>query len=123
MNKLRKYFGIVLISIISIGILSGCLKDEKKDRVETVTMLVAAKTTVTYDWGDYNREHPIECLNATVGSDTFPLSFSGIEGFTYQKEHEYELRVSRTTLANPPADGSIWTFKLIKIISDTDKSK
>ena len=43
-----------------------------------------------------------------------------IKGFTYQKGHEYELRVLRTILGIPPADSSDRTYSLVKILSDKD---
>lgn len=44
-----------------------------------------------------------------VESEDFPgetlhLGFNEIEGFTYERGHEYYLSVKRTILANPPAE-------------------
>ena len=47
-----------------------------------------------------------------------PMMFGEIEGFTYERGHEYYLSVRRTTLANPPEDASCFTYSLIKILSD-----
>lgn len=46
------------------------------------------------------------------------LAFGGIQGFDYVRGHEYELEVRKTTLANPPADGSNIAYELLKIIND-----
>ena len=43
---------------------------------------------------------------------------SAIEGFEYQIGHRYTLRVRRTILANPPADASSYTYKLLEINED-----
>ena len=43
-----------------------------------------------------------------------------IKGFTYQKGHEYKLRLLRTILGIPPADSSDRTYSLVKILSDKD---
>lgn len=42
-----------------------------------------------------------------------------IKNFDYVHGHAYELEVRKTTLANPPADGSNTTYTLLKVISDT----
>ena len=47
-----------------------------------------------------------------------PLGFGKIEGFTYERGHEYYLSVRRTILANPPADASDRTYSLIRILED-----
>ena len=58
----------------------------------------------------------------SVSSETVkewqPLAFDAIEGFTYEKEHEYELRVKRTILANPPMDAPDRTYTLVSILQD-----
>ena len=46
------------------------------------------------------------------------LPISGIKGFTYERGHEYELRVKRTILANPPQDASNRTYELVSILAD-----
>ena len=45
------------------------------------------------------------------------MMFDAIENFQYEKGVEYELSVLRTTLSNPPADGSAYTYRLEHIIS------
>lgn len=66
-------------------------------------------------------ENPIECM--LVMSEDFPgetltLGFNQIEGFTYERGHEYYLLVKRTILANPPADASDRTYSLVRILED-----
>lgn len=46
------------------------------------------------------------------------MDFGTIEGFTYERGHEYYLSVRKTILANPPADSPNCTYSLIKILSD-----
>ena len=38
--------------------------------------------------------------------------------FTYERGHEYELLVKRTTLANPPQDSGKYRYELVRIVSD-----
>lgn len=94
---------------------------EPKDVVKEIMMSVSHETGITYNLFDTNAEYPIECmLVKEVGGDGRwqPLTFGAIEGFTYEKGHSYELRVRKTILANPPADGSNCRYKLIKILDD-----
>ena len=39
-------------------------------------------------------------------------------GFTYERGHEYELLVKRTTLANPLQDSGKYRYELVRIVSD-----
>ena len=45
------------------------------------------------------------------------MSFSSISGFEYEKGNEYSLLLEKTTLANPPADGSSLRYELIEVLS------
>ncbi len=117
MNKL--IFPFLFIACL---FMASCLNyDEPKDRVEEIRIVVSAETGVTYHWGDDKREHPIECMLVKLPNDPdrwIPMMFGEIEGFTYERGHEYYLSVRRTTLANPPADASCYTYSLIKVLSD-----
>ena len=46
------------------------------------------------------------------------LYFREVKGFTYERGHEYVLRVKRTILANPPQDASNRTYELVRILAD-----
>ena len=114
----------LLIPFLFIACLfmASCLNDdEPKDKVEEIRIEVSSETGITYHWGDDKREHPIECMLVKLPNDPDrwqPMMFGEIEGFTYERGHEYYLSVRRTTLANPPADASCYTYSLIKILSD-----
>ena len=105
--------------------LSSCLDDDepKKDVTDEISMTVSSETGMMNPWGS---EVPFECM--LMKSDDNPdewkkLAMDAIKGFTYQKGHEYELRVIRTILGNPPMDGSDRTYSLVKILSDKDMTK
>lgn len=111
---------ISFLAIITL-ILVSCSDDEPKDIVKEIRMEVSAETGITYDLFDDKREHPIECM--LVMSEEYPgewqhMPFGTIEGFTYERGHEYYLRVKKTTLANPPADASNCKYSLIEILMD-----
>lgn len=101
---------------------SGCIRfdDDPKDVVEEISMSISSETGEMYPlFGGIN--HPIECM--LVMSEDYPgewikLGFNSIEGFTYERGHEYELRVIRTILANPPMDASDRTYSLKSILYD-----
>lgn len=116
MNKL-----IISFLFIAAFLVSGCSDDEPKEVVKEIAMSISSETGVMYDALDNNQEYPIECM-LVMSEDNpgvwEPLGFNRIEGFTYERGHEYELRVKRTILANPPMDASDRTYSLISILQD-----
>lgn len=113
---------MLLMAFLAVAGLTACSNDdEPKDSVKEIRMQVSSETGIMYAWPDDKMEHPIECM--LVESEDFPgktlqLAFNEIEGFTYERGHEYYLSVKRTILANPPADASDRTYSLIKILAD-----
>ncbi|MDE6269848.1 MAG: DUF4377 domain-containing protein [Muribaculaceae bacterium] len=119
---IMKHYLLLFLSISCVLLLTACLgDDEPKDTVKEIRMSVSAETGVTYPLFDDKREHPIECM--LVMTEDYPgvwqpMTFGTIEGFTYERGHEYYLSVRKTTLANPPADGAGCTYKLLRILDD-----
>jgi len=116
MNKL-----IIPFLFIACLFVAACSDDEPKDKSKDIQMLVSEEPGVMFDLFDDEGKHPIMCLR--VQDEDFPnewrnLSMSAIEGFEYQIGHRYTLRVRRTILANPPADASSYTYKLLEINED-----
>ncbi len=113
---------MLFMAFLAVAALTACSDDnEPKDSVKEIRMQVLSETGIMYDLFDDKLEHPIECM--LVESEDFPgetlqLPFNEIEGFTYERGHEYYLSVKRTILANPPADASDRTYSLVKIIAD-----
>lgn len=104
-------------------LLMGCTKDDAlKDRIETITLYVSAETGTYQPWGS---ESPVECMLVKEAEETDyqPLAFGAIAGFTYEKGYAYTLSVEKTTLANPPADASSVTYKLLQIIEKTSPTE
>lgn len=120
--KAKDYLRILLMAFLAVTGLTACSDDDgPKDSVKEIKMQVSSETGIMYAWPDDKMEHPIECM--LVESEDFPgktlqLAFNEIEGFTYERGHEYYLSVKRTILANPPADASDRTYSLIKILAD-----
>ena len=122
--KTMKIWRIAFAMLAAFSLASCSLDDENysdKDITNEMNMSVSAETGVMYDLFDSMREHPIECMR--VMTDDEPgrwqnLHFSDVKGFTYERGHEYELRVKRTILANPPQDASNRTYELVRILAD-----
>lgn len=118
---MKKY--LVPFVALVVFVVAGCSADddEKGDIVKVISMSVSEKTGITYDLFDTNAKYPIECMlvKEEGGNGQWQnLMFGAIEGFTYEKGHAYELKVRKTILANPPADGSNCRYKLIEILED-----
>lgn len=106
------------ILIISSLLATSCTDDEAKDITNEISMTVSSETGMMYP---PFFEEGVECM--LVMTDDYPgewmqLGFERIKGFTYERGHEYQLRVIRTILANPPADSYDRTYTLKTIISD-----
>lgn len=50
-------------------------------------------------------------------NEPYSLFYSGIEGFTYEEGYHYKLEVMRMKRDNPPADGSAYSYYLVKVLS------
>ncbi|MEL6918549.1 MAG: DUF4377 domain-containing protein [Bacteroidota bacterium] len=65
-----------------------------------------------------------QCLlvqeGSDIGSDTWDYFYDPIEGFDFELGFVYNLQVTKTKVENPPADGSLYTYKLVNIISRTE---
>jgi len=116
---MKNYLRTLLIAFVGIFGPTACLnEDGPKDITREVTMYVSSETGIMYDLFDSEGEFPIECmLVKEQREDKYrPLAFSGIQGFEYEKGYEYNLRVNKTTLGNPPADGSIYKYQLVRVV-------
>lgn len=66
---------------------------------------------------------PQECLQVReTGQTEWQNFYDPIEGFTFVTGFSYLLRVERTTVDNPPADGSSYSWRLLDIVSQTPAS-
>ena len=110
----------MLAAMLSLASCSS--DDDDKDITKEIIMNVSAEPGVMYDLFDSMGEHPIECMQVMTEDEPGRwqnLYFSEIKGFTYERGHEYVLRVKRTILANPPQDASNRTYELVSILADT----
>ena len=117
-RKMKKTLNLLFL-LLAVFAVSSCSSDddEKKDSVKEITIYVSSETGESYGFNST----PEECMLVKFDNPNGKWEHLGlyrIEGFTYVKGHEYELRVKMTTLANPPADGYSHKYLLVKIIQD-----
>lgn len=66
---------------------------------------------------------PQECLYIRPSTQShWEYFYDEISGFTFEPGYAYVLRVERTSVKNPPADGSAYRLTLLAIISKTPAS-
>ena len=116
--KMKKTLNLLFL-LLAVFAVSSCSSDddEKKDSVKEITIYVSSETGESYGFNST----PEECMLVKFENPNGEWEHLGlyrIEGFTYVKGHEYELRVKMTTLANPPADGYSHKYLLVKIVQD-----
>ena len=117
-RKMKKTLNFLFL-LLAVFAVSSCSSDddEKKDSVKEITIYVSSETGESYGFNST----PEECMLVKFDNPNGKWEHLGlyrIEGFTYVKGHEYELRVKMTTLANPPADGYSHKYLLVKIVQD-----
>lgn len=65
-----------------------------------------------------------KCLQVKDAKEAAWQNFFGpIEGFNFKKGRYYQIEVERTKVANPAADGSAYSHKLIRVIKEVKKEK
>lgn len=117
-RKMKKTLNLLFL-LLAVFAVSSCSSDddEKKDSVKEITIYVSSETGESYGFNS----PPEECMLVKFDNPNGEWEHLGlyrIDGFTYVKGHEYELRVKMTTLANPPADGYSHKYLLVKIVQD-----
>ncbi len=120
MNTL-KIWRIAFVMLAAFSLASCSSDDDNEDISKDIIMNVSAEPGVMYDLFDSMREHPIECMRVMTEDEPGRwqnLYFSEVKGFTYERGHEYVLRVKRTILANPPQDASNRKYELVRILAD-----
>jgi hypothetical protein len=58
------------------------------------------------------------CLRVRVVPDTtWTLFYDRIEGFAFEEGYRWRLDVERRRVSNPPADGSSFSYRLVRVVS------
>ena len=110
---------IITALLAAILGLASCNRDSiYEDKVEQVTIYVSAETGLFYNVPNNTPEEGM-MIRVDGEENYICVAFNTITGFTYERGHEYELLVKRTTLANPPQDSGKYRYELIHIVSDS----
>lgn len=112
-----KYVYLLLSFLL---ILTGCSKDDKKDKIITVT--IASEKRMGYVGGGTNQVAPYYLVKYPQ-SGTWRFFSLYIEGFDYEQGYEYvaEIRVHEDPIDPNMADQEIISYSLHKIISKEKK--
>lgn len=102
------------ILVLSVILLFGC-KSVKESTSNPVEMILE----VAPERVDCVGVAPQKCLKIREeGKTDWELLYNGIEGFNFTQGIAYKLKVKKTTIKNPPADGASVKYSLIDVISN-----
>ena len=63
---------------------------------------------------------PMRCLRVRIAPDTaWTLFYDAIGGFAYEEGFRWRIEVERRTVAEPPADGSRYAYRLLRVLERT----
>lgn len=108
---------LLMIAFLPALLMTGCEKGENEDWTEEVMLTVASEKFDFYPFENIGIPGGGVYVKEDKANYWTPLPLEFIEGFTYEEGYEYRLRVQKIHLANPPADGFIFEYKLIAIVS------
>lgn len=115
---MKKLFFFFLITISLSLVLTNCRKDDDSDVTTTVNAIVYHKyVPLKLPLND----NEIDALQIKESHSNNWIIVTGIEGFNYEENNEYHLKLEKTVLANPPMDSGDTRYKLIQIISKTPR--
>ena len=87
---------------------------EPEDAAEMITMWVGSEMVDCVGVG------PRTCLQVKFEQEgEWQLFYENIAGFEYEPGFEYELKVNKTEVANPPADSSSLRYELVEVVDQT----
>lgn len=115
---------ILILGIISTLFFLSCSEhtqvDSPKDLSEEINMIVSNQYVDYYIFGSDMPSKGIY-VKEEKSNDWISLHETTIKDFEYTEGYEYNLKVLKTYLRNPPMDGSSVRYELINIISKTEK--
>ncbi len=128
-NRFEAEFRETLASIDSFAFETGylTLSDKRSGRFMRFQRVVKPERYVWYvnkELEDCVGVVKTKCLQVKDSKEAAWQNFFGpIEGFNFRKGRFYIIEVERTKVANPAADGSAYSHKLVRIIKEAKKEK
>ena len=103
-----------IILIIVIILLSSCTSDNDNNSIDVTLKINHYKQTAI----GVDKTLTLQIQeNNNIGSDSWILLYSEIEGLNYELGYIYEINARKETISNPPIDGSSIRYVLTDIIS------
>lgn len=103
--------GIALFCLVPTGIAQACASDPRLDG-EVLVLEVAA------DRAPCVGEAVRECLLVRRPDEAeWGLFYDAIEGFEHEPGYRYRIEVERRIVPDPPADGSSYAYRLLRMVS------
>lgn len=112
----------IILGIITTFLFLGCSKDDSpKNWSEEINLTVASQYVDYYPFG--NSGVPIKGISIKEEKSNEWVSFheKSIKDFEFTEGYEYNLKVLKIHLGNPPEDDFSFKYELLNIISKTKK--
>lgn len=94
------------------GVVLGACVSVNAPSVEQLTLDVAGQTVPCVAEGERR------CLRVRrVPDGAWENFFDPIEGFTHEPGWRTRIEVERRRVVDPPADGSSWSYRLLRVVS------
>lgn len=133
-NKLSVYS--ILALVMALGVLAACTPGAGQGQIEPTVPAEGIVPDATQPADEAQPEiatlfvgpELVDCVGVApqtcmqvkrAGEEAYTNFFGQIDGFTFEPGNEYELKVEITQVANPPADGSSLSYRLVEVVSQT----
>jgi heat shock protein HslJ len=126
-KKLMSKAWLTVLALAAMGLLAACMMPmptpgpEQPAGVEPPASEAGVETMTLYVGPNLEPcvgVAPQTCMLVKENpDDEYSLFYGQIEGFEFEPGFEYELSVERTTIPNPPADASAFSWKLVEVVS------
>jgi len=116
--RIRRRSAVLVVAIgsavMAATLVTAC--ESSPTDVKAIVLYVSAEAPPCAGVG------PRTCLFIREDPDAdWEFFYDPIEGFVWEPGYEYRLSVFRTTVLNPPADGSIYRYVLLEVLEKTRK--
>lgn len=103
--NMKNLSGILLLFLCTFSVISCDKEADFKDKVKVITIYVSGETSTYTPSGS---KESIECMLVKEDgeSEYSKLPMRSINAFSYEKGHEYVLKVEKTIPGNPSAECS-----------------